>query len=93
MGEGTCGVRGSFSDMGNSRIHLSVEWDDPTGREPERAQLGEGVFRRVQHSGRAVEGGLEVGRRLALQGPGRREVGRLGIVENSLLAISVLSRS
>ena len=37
---------GSFSDMGNSRTHLSVEWDDPTGREPERARLGEGVLRR-----------------------------------------------
>ena len=33
--------------MGNSRTHLSVEWDDPMGREPERAQLGEGVLGRV----------------------------------------------
>ena len=32
--------------MENSRTHLSVEWDDPTGREPERARLGEGVLGR-----------------------------------------------
>lgn len=32
--------------MENSRTHLSVEWDDPTGWEPERAWLGEGVLGR-----------------------------------------------
>lgn len=37
---------GSFSDMGNSKTHLSVEWDDPMGREPGRARLGEGVLGR-----------------------------------------------
>lgn len=80
-----CGVRGSFSDMENSEEHICpVGWDDPTGWEPERARLGEGVLGEgLQLSGRGVEeGGLEVGRRLALQGQGG-EVGRLGIVENS----------
>lgn len=83
VAEGCIGSGGHFQRW-ETLEHICL-WSRmiPWGRKGEGTARGGGPWEGLQHSGRGVEVGWEVGRSLILQGPGRREVGRFGNVENS----------